>query len=487
MVHKHDATRLHYDVRLEMDGALASWAVPKGPSFDPAVKRLAVQTEDHPLEYGGFEGRIPDDEYGGGDSLIWDRGTYDTVPPGQASAQRKKGHLEVVFEGEKLKGRWHLVKTRGDEKKPQWLMFKAKDDFADPALDIVTERPESVVSGRVTTRGPERQKAMAGPHLAPAKLLEKVFPPMLATLVEEPPAAEDDWVLELKYDGIRAISAISRHRVEMRTRNDLDLGARLPSIVDSLAKLHVAEAVVDGEVVVLDEKGAPRFQLLQGGSHPVLFVFDLLWLDGEDLRARPLEERRDLLVSVLSNPPEGVEIAERVDGPATGALAASLDRGFEGLILKKKGSTYEGGRSKAWLKLKGSLGQELAVVGFTPNKGHAGQIGALELAFAEGRHLVYAGKVGTGFSAKLRTELMKELAADAIDATKVREAPRSRDTTWVEPRLVAELRFTEWTTDHRLRHPSFVGLRPDKTPLECVREKAEAPPRRASRAKKKDA
>jgi bifunctional non-homologous end joining protein LigD len=482
MVHKHDATRLHYDVRLEMDGALASWAVPKGPSFDPEVKRLAVETEDHPLEYGGFEGRIPDDEYGGGDSLIWDRGTYESVPPGHASSQRKKGHLEVVFHGEKLKGRWHLVRTRGDEKKPHWLLFKAKDDLAYSSLDIVKARPESVVSGRIVTRGPETKKALAGAHVAPDRLLEKVFPPMLATLVDEAPAAESEWVLELKYDGYRALAAVSKGRVEMRTRNNLDLRSRFPTVAAALEKIHVGEAVIDGEIVGLDKNETPRFQLLHETKHPILVAFDILWLDGEDLRERPLEERRDLLLSVLSRPIEGLRIAERVAGPATDALATSLDRGFEGLMVKRRGSTYEAGRSKSWLKLKGALGQELAIVGFTRNKSHPKQLGALQLAFAEGKHLVYAGKVGTGFSTKLRTSLKSELADDAVDTTEVREAPRSRDTTWVEPRLVAEVRFTEWTSDHRLRHPSFVGLRPDKTPLECTRERP-APPEKTSSKK----
>ncbi len=477
MVHKHDASRLHYDVRLEMDGALASWAVPKGPSFDPAVKRLAVETEDHPLEYGGFEGRIPDDEYGGGDSLIWDRGTYETVPPGQASAQRRKGHLEVIFDGEKLRGRWHLVRTRGDASKPQWLLFKAKDELADPSFDVVKMRPESVVSGRIRTRGPETQKALRAPHPMPDTLLDRVFGPMLATLVEEAPSDEADWVLELKYDGFRALGGMSRRRVALRTRNNLDLAGRFPAVAAALGEIHVAEAVIDGEIVALDENGTPRFELLHGGRGAVLFAFDLLWLDGQDLRARPLEERRDLLVSVLSNAPEGVRLAERVEGPAARALRRARDAGFEGLLLKRRGSTYEGGRSRDWLKLKALLAQELAIVGFTPNKGHPKQIGALQVAFAEGKHLVYAGKVGTGFSAALRGELKRELSRDAIDEPAVTGAPRSRDTTWVEPRLVGEVRFTEWTADEKLRHPAFLGLRPDKAPLECRRERAEAPPR----------
>jgi bifunctional non-homologous end joining protein LigD len=477
MVHKHDATRLHYDLRLEMDGALASWAVPKGPSFDPAVKRLAVETEDHPLEYGGFEGRIPDDEYGGGDSLVWDRGTYDTVPPGQASAQRRKGHLEVVFNGEKLRGLWHLVRTRGAARKPQWLLFKAKDELADASYDVVTARPESVLSGRVTTRGRESKKALEGPHPAPDVLLARVFSPMLATLVEEPPGDAEAWVIEQKYDGIRGLAAMSRRKVTLRSRNNLDLAGRFPSVAAALTKLKVGELVVDGEIVVLDAAGTSRFERLHDGDGVLFFVFDILWLDGEDLRERPLEERRDLLVSVLSNAPDDLRVAERIEGTAESALDAARAADAEGVVLKRRGSTYQGGRSRDWLKLKALFSQELAIVGFTPNKGKKGQIGALQLAFAEGKELVYAGKVGTGFGAKLRAELARELGADAIDATPVVGAPRSRDTTWVEPRLVAQVRFTEWTADHRLRHPSFLGLRPDKAPRDCRRERAHAPPR----------
>src|SRR5437588_2844116 len=218
VVHKHDATRLHYDVRLEMDDALASWSVPKGPSYDPGSKRLAIQTEDHPLEYGSFEGRIPDGEYGAGDSLIWDNGTCDSVPPGQLSQQRKKGHVVVEFHGKKLRGQWHLVRTHGGAPgKAQWLMCKAKDGKENPSYDVVTERPESVVSGRVVTRGPERAGALRAPRAVPDAILRGYLPPMLATLVAEAPPGE--WHAEMKYDGYRAISALSNRRVAMWTRN----------------------------------------------------------------------------------------------------------------------------------------------------------------------------------------------------------------------------------------------------------------------------
>jgi bifunctional non-homologous end joining protein LigD len=487
VVHKHDATRLHYDVRLEMDGALASWSVPKGPSYDPGVKRLAIQTEDHPLEYGSFEGRIPDGEYGAGDSLIWDNGTCDSVPEGQLSEQRKSGHIVVQFRGHKLRGQWHLVRTHGGQPgKAQWLMFKAKDGTENPAYDVVAERPESVVSGRVATRGPERKEKLRAPRAAPEAILPGYLPPMLATLVDEAPPGE--WHAEVKYDGYRALSALSNGRVAMWTRNALDLAGRFPRVARALSRLLVGDAVIDGEVCVLDAAGVPRFELIQQGraDEAVLFAFDLLRLDGEDLRQRPLEQRRDLLRSVLSNAPDAVRLAEEVPGEIGAALSRMRERGMEGLILKARGSVYEKRRSRAWLKLKAQATQELAIIGWTPGKGSAsGSLGALLLAVADGKGgFELAGKVGTGFSSKQRKELQRELSRDARPTSPASGAPRLRDARWVEPRLVAQVRFTEWTHDGKLRHPAFQGLRADKKPEECVREKPApapqaAPPRTA--------
>jgi bifunctional non-homologous end joining protein LigD len=491
VVHKHDASRLHYDVRLEMDGALASWSVPKGPSYDPSVKRLAIQTEDHPLEYASFEGRIPDGEYGAGDSLIWDKGTADSVPPGQLSEQRKKGHILVDFQGKKLRGQWHLVRTQGGPPgKSQWLMFKAKDGTERPGYDVVAERPESVVSGRVVTRGPERSGKLRAPRPAPEAILPDYLPPMLATLVDEAPPGE--WHKEVKYDGYRAISALSNGRLAMWTRNGLDLTERFPRVARAFSRLVVGDAVIDGEVCVLDAQGVPRFELIQQGrtDEAVLFAFDLLRLDGEDLRRRPIEERRDLLHSVLSNPPPELRLAEEVPGDIPSALERMRERGLEGLILKARGSPYEKGRSRLWLKLKAQATQELAIIGWTPGKGNAsGSLGALLLAVADGKGgYEYAGKVGTGFSSKQRAELKKLLSKDERDTPPARGAPRLRDAHWVEPRYVAQVRFTEWTHDGKLRHPAFQGLRVDKKPEEAVREKpVEVPKADAKAAKRKAA
>lgn len=475
MIHKHHATRLHYDLRLEMDDALASWAIPKGPSYDPDVKRLAVQTEDHPLEYGSFEGRIPDGEYGAGDSLIWDRGVYETVPPGQASQQRKKGHLHIVFAGEKLKGGWHLVRTRGGAgTKSNWIFFKAKDELADRGRDIVEEEPGSVVSGRAATRGPETKKARLAVRGTPDKLLDKMGPPMLATLVDEPPEDEREWVFEMKYDGYRAISALVGGAVAMRTRNGLDLTERFPHLARALSRIVVAEAVIDGEIVMLDAQGRPRFQLLQEGHEDaILYAFDLLWHNGQDLRARPLEERRDLLTSLMSNVPASLRLAERVDGPARAALAQMAERGLEGLIAKRRGSPYVGTRSRDWLKLKVQQTQEVAIIGFTPSTANEAMIGALFVAVADGRKLKFAGKVGTGFTTKMRAELKKMLTKDKVSdgPPGVEGVPRIKNATWVRPRYVGQVQFTEWTADGKLRHPSFLGLREDKAPDETQAEK----------------
>jgi bifunctional non-homologous end joining protein LigD len=483
MVHKHHARRLHYDVRLEIDGALASWAIPKGPSYDPAVRRLAVETEDHPLAYGGFEGRIPDGEYGAGDSLVWDRGTYETDPPGQAVAMKQKGHLLVDFRGEKLRGRWHLVRTGGPSApgKTSWIFFKAKDGAEDPAYDVVAARPESVISGRRVTRGPVAARTLRGKHASPMELLLRVWPPMLATLATADEVG-DGFQLEVKYDGFRALAGVSGGKVSLQSRNGLDLAPRFPAVARALERLVVGEAVIDGEVVGEVAAGS-RFEALQGGADVTYFAFDLLWLEGEDLRDQPLEARQELLSSLLSPPPPRIALAETVEGPIAKALARARRERWEGIVAKRLGSAYEGRRSRAWLKVKLANEQELAIVGWTPLKNGRPGVGALLLGVREGKAFRYAGKVGTGYTDELRERLARELERDRVDAPPVVDAPRLRDARWVHPRLVAQVAFTEWTSDGKLRHPSFQGLRDDKAPEEAVRERPAAPRRRAASKK----
>jgi bifunctional non-homologous end joining protein LigD len=482
VVHKHDATRMHYDLRLEIDGALASWAIPKGPSYDPKQKRLAVQTEDHPLSYATFEGRIPDEEYGGGDSLLWDQGTFDTVPPGKGHEQREKGHLVVELHGEKLNGRWHLVRTNRDGRKNQWLCFKAIDGLEDPSYDVITDRPESVVSGRRETRGPVRKSAIERLHPPADMLLQRVWPPMLAKLSVPEEVSDETHLYEVKYDGFRAIAAFSGSGLSFKSRNGNDLSGRFPTVAAALKQLRVAEAVLDGEVVALDRKGRSSFQLLQNQSGGDLrFVaFDLLWLDGEDLRSRPLEARRELLESVLAHVEPPVQLAERMDMPMERALKEAQRRGWEGLIAKRKGSRYVGSRSSEWLKLKVVAGQEVVILGFLPikNERSAKEIGALLVGVKEADGYHDVGKVGTGFDTKMRQKLRAMLEEIRVDAPVAVDAKRRPGAVWVEPKYVAQIQFTEWTDDGRLRHPTFQGLRTDKKPEEVVRERPSLTARR---------
>ena len=320
--------------------------------------------------------------------------------------------------------------------------------------------------------------------MTPKQLLKKVFPPMLATLADGPPKNDAEWLYELKYDGFRAVIAITGGKVSMLSRNELDLAPRFPRIYEALQKVKAKEVVVDGEVVVLDEKGAPRFQLLQQGGKERLVLFDILWLDGEDLRRRPYEERRKILKKTFARPPAGISVAETLEMSGEEALALAAKGGWEGVIAKRKGSVYETRRSKEWLKIKAIQQQEFVIVGWQPSSANSRDIGSLHLAVNEGGALRYAGKVGTGFSAKMRSWLADELRKDVVPKAPVKDAPRIKTATWVLPRLVGQVSFTEWTSDHRLRHPSFLGLREDKSVEEVVHEKPVNVGRASAREKK---
>jgi bifunctional non-homologous end joining protein LigD len=324
------------------------------------------------------------------------------------------------------------------------------------------------------------------PKQTPEQLLRRVFPPMLATLTEDPPPDEKNWTYELKYDGFRAICAIIDGSIAMWSRNELNLEPRFPQIGDSLRKLRGPEMVLDGEVVALDAKGAPRFQLLQqGDKREKLFVFDILWLDGHDLRRLTYLERREILTKVLRKSPANIAMSQTLDEPGAKALAHAKKNGWEGVIAKKNTSCYEPRRSKEWLKLKALNEQELVIIGWQPSSHSSKEIGSLHLAVrGDDGQLTYAGKVGTGFSYKQRVWFKDELSKDVIPQTTVKDVPRIRDATWVKPRLVGQVAFTEWTSDNRLRHPSFLGLRDDKGVNEVVREKPEKSSAKKSTSKK---
>jgi bifunctional non-homologous end joining protein LigD len=306
----------------------------------------------------------------------------------------------------------------------------------------------------------------------PEQLLRRVFPPMLATLAEAPPRDESNWAYELKYDGFRALTALVGGRLAMWSRNQIDLSARFPRIAAAMEKLKIGETVLDGEIVALDEHGAPRFQLLQQGHREFIFVFDVLWLDGKDLRQQRYEDRRRLLEKLLRRPPALVQISERLPPPGDKALKDAARSGYEGIVAKKLTSFYETRRSKEWLKIKALNQQEFIIIGWNPSTHSSREVGSLHLAVKgdDGR-LHYAGKVGTGFSAKQRVWFKDVLARDVVPTSPAKDAPRVRVATWVRPRLVGQVAFTEWTGDNRLRHPSFLGLREDKSPEEVVREK----------------
>ena len=558
VIQKHDATRLHYDFRLELDGVLKSWAVPKGPSLDPADKRLAVEVEDHPIEYGTFEGIIPEGEYGGGTVLVWDRGTW-SPKDSDAAAALKKGTLKLLLHGEKLQGEWTLtrLKAREGDDKNNWLLIKHRDEFArDGGGDIVETQPGSVKTGReieqvaadagtqtpsqkrAAKRGGARTgsakagskaaapKASAAPPKAatkagkvtkahtpatvaaekvpddpqvwhsnrPAKSAAKVegaiarpampdVSPQLCTPADHAPAGRD-WIHEIKYDGYRLLLRRDGDRVHLITRAGHDWTSKFAPIAESAARLACRSAVIDGEATILDSAGHSSFQALQRALKErrfgllVYFAFDLLYLDGYDLRSVPLVKRKELLCSLIESTknPGSIRYSDHIRGKGDDVERQACQFELEGIVSKQADSTYESTRSRTWLKVKCVRRQEFVIVGWTPSPASGRPFGSLLLGAkdAQGR-LTYTGKVGTGFDADMLRDLAGDMAKLEVDAAPLQvPAPRAevRGAHWIEPKLVAEVAFTEWTVDGRLRHPSYQGLREDKDWAEVVIERA---------------
>lgn len=514
VIQKHAATRLHYDLRLEMDGVLRSWAVTRGPSLVPGEKRLAVHVEDHPLEYGGFEGTIPKGEYGGGTVIVWDRGTW--TPVHDAGKGYAKGHLEFELKGEKLSGRWHLVKMqrKPTEKRENWLLIKGEDDAArtpgDP--DILEERPESVKTGReigevsgeapgwssktgkISKRAaPRRTKAKAVPaqevatdlpDLASVKGSKKTalpdfVEPTLATLLAAPPAGER-WIHEIKFDGYRLQARIEAGRVKLLTRSGLDWTRRFgKDVIAALQALPFGTALIDGELVVETGSGASDFSALQAdlsagrADRFAFYAFDLLYLDGYDLRALPLIARKTMLEQVLGAGPGTIRYSSHFDENGGLVLRHACRLSLEGVISKLRDAPYRSGRSKSWVKSKCSARQEFVIAGYVPSSTARKAIGSLILGVYDGGKLEHVGRVGTGFSGAVAEDLFRRLERMRILESPFNDkltAMEARQARYVRPELVAEVEFRAWTADGHLRHASFRGLREDKAATEIVRE-----------------
>jgi bifunctional non-homologous end joining protein LigD len=514
VIQKHAARRLHYDFRLELNGVMLSWAVPKGPSLDPGEKRLAVHTEDHPLDYNEFEGIIPEGEYGGGTVLIWDRGTWTPEDPDPAKAHAK-GMLKFRLDGEKLHGRWALIKLRGrrDGGKDNWLLVKEKDETSASGSGsaVVDDNPLSVVTGRdietiaeeadrvwhSNRRGDAPERADAGPAVDPRRIegarkarLPETIEPQLAGSAEAPPKG-DDWLHELKFDGYRILALVEGATARLLSRNGLDWTDRFPRLARELARLNAKTALLDGEVVHLEKDGTSSFAGLQKALSEgrtddlVYYGFDLLHLDGWDLREAALVDRKAALAALLGRAAEGlVRYSDHHAGQGGDFYRNACNFKLEGIVSKRRDAPYRSGRSKAWLKVKCVNRDEFAVIGFTDPAGSRIGFGALVLGYYdEGGTLRYAGRCGTGYNGLLLTQLRRRL--DALPkGTKPTTLPKGtplKGVHWVEPSLVAEVQYTGWTADGILRHPTFQGLREDKSAREVVRPPAGAsgPPPRA--------
>jgi bifunctional non-homologous end joining protein LigD len=506
MVQKHDARRLHWDFRLELDGTLKSWAVPNGPSLDPADKRLAVRTEDHPLSYATFEGTIPKGEYGGGTVMLWDRGTWTPAPGKDPRKTIEEGHLHFTLHGERMNGEWVMFRLKGrpGERTENWMLKKVTDEHAGSSTGLTERFLTSIKTGRTmqeiaaakkakelaswkkglapprnpspVSGGKPRPSAASGASRKTNERLPPFRTPQKATLVDHVPAGSG-WIHEMKYDGYRCELAIGGGKARIYTRSGLDWSDKFPEIAAAAASLEVGSALLDGEIVALDENGRSSFSALQqaiseGGRGLTLFLFDALEIEGEELAKLPNIERKARLASVVGpGKPPLILYADHIVGRGEELLEAMCEAGQEGIISKKADAPYRGDRTKNWLKVKCTRRQEFVIVGWSESDKKGRGFRALLLGLYEDGKLRYAGKVGTGFSNRVQHDLRARLDSLAADRPAV-EVPRAeaRGAHWVKPLLVAEIAFAEFTADNVVRHASFLGLRGDKKPAEVVAE-----------------
>jgi bifunctional non-homologous end joining protein LigD len=516
VIQKHDARNLHYDFRLELQGTLKSWAVPKGPSLDPSVKRMGMHVEDHPISYAGFEGSIPAKQYGAGDVIVWDRGLW--TPHGDPVKALKSGKLKFELHGEKLKGNWTLVRMhgRGDAKQEPWLLIKEDDGYARPEaeFDVRQALPNSVLSGKPlprdteglnkagasagaaakktsTTRKPTRKTASRAPKNAPEQAaggipegaveakLPETLAPQLATLVARPPAEPQGWAYEIKYDGYRLLARIDGSSIRLFTRKGNDWTDKLPRLAKAVAALEISSGWVDGEIVVMNEHGVPDFGALQNAfdhastARIIFYVFDLPYFDGLDLRQLPLAQRREILCALITrNPQETIRFSDAFEDAPQDLLESARRVGLEGVIGKRVDSAYVSRRSPDWIKLKTQLRQEFVIGGYTAPKGSRAGLGALMLGVHDDEGaLLYAGNVGTGFNDETLNDLKARLKKIHADRSPFATLPAGAKGQWVKPVLLAEVAFGEWTHGGHIRHSVFQGLRTDKPATNIFREK----------------
>ncbi|NMC27669.1 MAG: DNA ligase D, partial [Syntrophomonadaceae bacterium] len=471
VVHKHLARHPHYDLRLELQGVLKSWAVPKGPSLDPTHKRLAVPVEDHPLAYSDFEGEIPPKQYGAGAVIIWDRGNWE--PLGDPQAGLSAGNLKFRLHGQKLRGSWALVrmKKKSGDKKDSWLLVKERDAFARPETDsdVSPSRRKGMAAGKKILTLPEGAK----PSPLPA-----VLSPQLATLVDKVPA-NADWIYEIKLDGYRILARIEGPEVKLFTRNGQDWTSKLKDLVPAIGALGIDSGWLDGELVIFGGNGLPDFGALQAAFDSSrmeaihYYVFDLPFYAGFDLRETKLVDRRVLLAQIVGrSATEQIRFSEDFNAPGRNIYASACRLGMEGIMGKNKDSAYVSGRTRSWIKLKCTKQQEFVLVGYTESKARKERLKAMLLGFFDefGR-LRYAGRVGTGFDNLTEAKLKQRLDSLSMDSSPLYDPPNI-EARWVKPELAAEIAFSGWTKDGKVRHPVFRGLRDDKPTKDIVRETA---------------